>query len=244
VNRIVGSTWRHATRRIRKSDLRDALIRYPELLQDMIQQYEAKPPSHYDFQRDPSGAVSWHDTARDYAERFPLSLDVNGVLTPARVLALVQSICARFRHLIEHNGLNRLLYDDSGNLRRESYAQLLFYGIADAYCEANNLDLSREPNAGSGPVDFKLSTGYQARTTVEVKYSSNRHLRRGYTTQLPIYNQAERTHQSIYLVIRTGDSARSIDALRRLRNEGFSRGERAPEIIVVDGRLRPTASRA
>jgi len=244
VNRIIGSTWKHATRRVRKSDLKGVLIHHPELLQDLIDQYQAKPASHYDFKKDPSGVMSWHDAAREYAGRFPLDLGVDRVASSAQLLDVVRKICAHFQQLIELNGLNRLLYDDSRKLRHESYAQLLFFGIADVYCEANNLDVSREPNAGRGPVDFKVSEGYKARTTVEVKYSSNRSLRRGYTTQLPIYSEAERTHNSIYLIIRTNGSSRAINAVMKLREEKLAQGDGAPEIILVDGRLKPSASKA
>ena len=88
------------------------------------------------------------------------------------------------------------------------HAQLLFYGIADAYCEANGLDLSREPNEGRGPVDFKVSRGYSAKVSVEIKYASNSKLLEGYARQLPAYNAAERTDASVYLVIEIHPAAK------------------------------------
>lgn len=244
VNRIVGDTWRHATRRIPKRELKDAVLRYPDLLRDLIDQYTAKPPSHYDFQKDPLGMLIWQDIAQDFAGRYPLALSLAVRPDPAQVLELVIVICNHFRRLVENNGLNRLFYDDQSNLRRETFAQLLFYGIADSYCEANNLDLSRESNAGRGPVDFKVSRGYSSRVTVEVKYSSNPHLRNGFTTQLPIYNEADRTDSSVYLIIRTTESTAVIESVRDLRQQATQQGNRVPEIIVVDGRLHPSASRA
>jgi hypothetical protein len=50
-----------------------------------------------------------------------------------------------------------LAFAGGGGRARDRAAQLVFYGIADAYCSANNLDLSAEPNAGRGPVDFRLA---------------------------------------------------------------------------------------
>ena len=47
-----------------------------------------------------------------------------------------------------------------GDLRRTSttsIAQLAFFGLRHAYCEANDLDISPEPDAGVGPMDFKIS---------------------------------------------------------------------------------------
>ena len=37
--------------------------------------------------------------------------------------------------------------------------QAIFFGVADSYCDANNIDLTKEGNNGRGPVDFKLSRG-------------------------------------------------------------------------------------
>jgi hypothetical protein len=76
-----------------------------------------------------------------------------------------------FKKNIEENKL--LLYREDGRARHEVFAQRLFFAVADAYCDANNVDLSREVNAGNGPVDFKLSIGYKGRILVEVKKSSN-----------------------------------------------------------------------
>lgn len=65
------------------------------------------------------------------------------------------------------------MYDSTGKSKHESAAQLLFYGVADSYCAANNIDLSPESNAGRGPVDFKLSRGSTDKVIVEVKLTSN-----------------------------------------------------------------------
>jgi len=54
-----------------------------------------------------------------------------------------------------------VLYKDDGRPQREVFAQWLFYATADTYCEANDLDLNREPDSGNRLVDFKLSTGYR-----------------------------------------------------------------------------------
>jgi len=240
VNRLVGDTWRAATRK-RKRDIKDAILANPELLQDLIDQYKAKPARQYDFERDPVGGLIWHDIATRFAQEFPLSL--HEFTKPDQIVEVVTAICEHFKRLVEFNGLNRLLYDDDRHLRHERFAQLLFFGIADAYCEANDLDLSREPNAGRGPVDFKFSRGYTARVVVEVKYTSNTHLQSGYSSQLPAYNGAERSYHSIYLVIRTTRSSAGVASLRALRQQIVSQGSSAPDLIVVDGRLRPSASK-
>ncbi len=99
-------------------------------------------------------------------------------------------------------------------------------------------------HAGRGPVDFKLTRGTEFKVTVEVTYSSNSALRRGYEKQLPIYSRAERATSSIYLIVRTSDSVAAVEAVQRLRSDALARGEIAPEVIVVDGRRQPSGSRA
>lgn len=243
LNTMIGETWKDATKRISKSRLKEVLLNYPEALQDLIAQYRSKPAEPYDFARDPVGKIVWHEVAQDYTARFPLSIPDTAPLTTAELVEIVLTIVDKYGTLIEENGLWRHLYNESGGLRHERYAQLLFYAIADSYCQANNVDLSREPNAGNGPVDFKLSHGYTSRVLVEIKYSRNTHLIRSYRRQLSAYRDAERGATSIYLIIRTTESIAGIDEVRRLQSEALDSGEEAPQLVVVDGRPRQSASR-
>jgi hypothetical protein len=245
INHIIGDTWKRATSgRVRKRDLRRVLLHHPEALIDLLSQYRKKPADRYDFNRDPDGELIWDEIARDYAERFPLKLDVERRVTVDDVMDVVTTICERFRELVEDNGMFAAFYNDLGDRRNERFAQLLFFTVADAYCAANNLDLSREPNAGRGPVDFKVRRGYGAKVNVEVKYSTNSKLIDGFTKQLAIYDRAERSHHSVYLVIRTSESTATIDALRKLRTQRFDQGSRVPDLVILDGRHKPFASKA
>jgi hypothetical protein len=144
---------------------------------------------------------------------------------------------------VEENRLYEFLYKDNGRPRNERFAQRLFYAVADAYCEANNVDLSREPNAGNGPVDFKLSSGYVARILVEVKKSSNSDLLNGFEKQLPEYEKSEATFESIYLIIRVAESESRINRVIALRDRKIADHKRAPGIFVVDARKKESASK-
>jgi len=243
-NEIIGDSWKDAKRkkrRITKRELRYVLLHNPEVFRELIEQYKNNPAERYDFDKDASGQLIWHDIAEEYANLYPLLLDVDKV-TPENILQIVLKICSHFKVLVESNGLSIHFWNDSINLRNERFAQLLFFGIADAYCAAHNLDLNREPNAGRGPVDFKISRGYRARVNVEVKYTSN-NIRSGYEKQLPIYNAAERTEYSIFLIIRTTDSIKALEELIKFKQDEISAGKRAPEIFVIDGRIFPSASK-
>jgi hypothetical protein len=221
VNRLIGYTWRNATTKVSKRELREVLLSNPGALQDLLEQYRGKIGQSYDFDSDPAGEIEWYKAAHEFSDKYPLDLTHFGKVTARNVNVVVQAICARFKQLVENNGLYHLFYNDSGRLKHERAAQLLFFGVADAYCEANDLDLNREPNAGRGPVGFKLSRGYKARVNVEMKYTSSPHLVDGYATQLPTYNQSEKTLSSIFLIIRTGDHEKNLKSFMNYNRKLF-----------------------
>lgn len=245
VNRLIGTNWRDAIRNNPKAKLREVLLENPGALTDLIEQYKRKPASPYDFTSDPKGEMVWDTAAAAaFAAQYPLAFRTLGPASDDNVVAIVKEICERFRTLVEDNGLAQLFWTDRRKLRPEKTAQLVFFGIADAYCRAGNLDLSPESNSGRGPVDFKISSGYQKRVLVEVKWSNNRKLLQGFTAQLPTYARAERTEHLIYLVIKVSDTTTALQELERLHSSRIRAGKKAPDIITIDGRIRPSASRA
>ncbi len=48
----------------------------------------------------------------------------------------------------------------------------------------------------------------------------------------------------VELIIRTADSTVTIDSLLELQKKGLASGKRMPDIIIVDGRYKPSASKA
>ncbi len=181
----------------------------------------------YDFNSDPAGEIIWYRISKEEVDSYPIILRQPKNLSD--MLNVVETICQQFKKLVEDNGLWCLLYDGN-NPKHESAAQLLFYGIADAYCTANNIDLSREVNNGHGPVDFKLSIGKKQKVLVEVKLTSNPQLLHGLKKQLPIYMSQEDTKQAIYLVIDNGyrkrldsfeDYYNSVELKKRIKSNIF-----------------------
>lgn len=82
--------------------------------------------------------------------------------------------------------------------------------VALSYCEANNLDITPEAETGRGPVDFKFSNALDGRILVEIRLSKNGQLVTGYTKQLDIYNAAEKSFDSRYLVIDVGSMGKKM----------------------------------
>lgn len=137
----------------------------------------------------------------------------------------------------------KLLYDDKNNPKHENAVQLLLFGIADAYCVANGIDISREVNNGQGPVDFKFSEGAQNKILVEVKLTSNQQLIHGISKQLPIYMEQENARKAIYLIIENGHFKR-YESFQNYYNGLDTSTKEKISYIYVDGTVRESASKA
>ncbi|MGA2356744.1 MAG: hypothetical protein ABSG02_19795 [Terriglobales bacterium] len=226
-----------------KDQIREMLFADPKNLVDLIRVYRESPVKGYDFEKDVDGLLNWDSIGRSSARANPLDIPVKHPTNLSEVRTVVDLILKKFKKNVEENRLYEFLYRDDGKPKHEVFAQRLFYAVADAYCEANNVDLSREPNAGNGPVDFKLSKGYSARILVEVKKSSNSDLVNGFVRQLPEYEKSESTDESVYLVVRVTKGDASIKSVMKLRDKRLAEGKKVPAIFVVDGRRKDSASK-
>ena len=175
-----------------KDQIREMLLSERKNFADLIRVYRESIVSAYNFEKDVDGLINWDSIGRTSAKANPLSIPIKNPADIRELRSVVDLILNRFKKNVEENRLYEFLYRDNGRPKHEVFAQRLFYAVADAYCEANDVDLSREPNAGNGPVDFKLSRGYAARVLVEVKKSSNSDLLNGFEKQLPQYEKSDK----------------------------------------------------
>jgi len=243
-NRIV-SAARDEDRAVTKSEIRAVLLERPKNLKDLLQVYKNAAGKGYDFDKDPDGLFSWELVGRSAAQQNPLTIDLINPKDVGDVLKVLDAIVKQFKKNIEDNKLYEVLYKDGGDggARNEVFAQRLFYAVADAYCAANNVDLNREPNAGNGPVDFKLSSGYKGRVLVEVKKSNNQKLVHGYEVQLRAYERSESTERSMYLIIRVTETQNLIREVLKRRDEEIKKGKAVPQVVVIDARKALSASK-
>ncbi len=227
-----------------KAEIREMLLARPQNLADLIAVYKKAARKGYDFARDPLGLFSWDYYGRAAAEKFPLKIAQGKPKTTAELRQVLELIVAQFKKNIEDNKLYEVLYGENGEPRPEVFGQRLFYAIADSYCAANDVDLSREPNPGNGPVDFKLSVGYHGRVLVEIKKSTNSRLLHGFATQLDAYQKAEATEQSLYLILRVSEGEAGIKDVLALREERLKgKKTRVPDVVVIDARKKLPASK-
>ena len=102
--------------------------------------------------------------------------------------------------------------------------------------------MTRESNAGRGPVDFKMSRGVD-KFIVEVKLTSNNQLKHGIETQLPIYMSQEKTKKALYLIIDTGHQT-ALDNFRRFYNDLDPEIKGKISYMVIDATKKKSASKA
>jgi hypothetical protein len=200
------------------------------------------PRQPYDVARDPQGLIGWLALAAETTQTHPLQL-ILAAQTPAAVAQVVETIIGQYRHMIEHQGLWKNLYNDKGEKLHESHSQRLFFAIAWNYCKANDLAISPETNSGGGPVDFLVSHGFNARVVVELKLSTNPQVVHGYTTQLEVYKAAEDIDYGFYVVLDIGGGDARIEKLQELEAKARNDGEKHSPIVVIDGRPKRSTSR-
>jgi hypothetical protein len=121
----------------------------------------------------------------------------------------------------------------------------LFLGIIKHYCQANNIDISAEPNIGRGPVDFKASKGFNLRVLLELKLARNSKFWNGAEKQLPAYLKAERVKDGFFIVVAYNEAdVRRVRSIKRIVKAVRESTQVAIRPIVVDASLeKPSASK-
>lgn len=124
--------------------------------------------------------------------------------------------------------------------KREKYVQRLIHLAAKRIIKTSNLDISFEPNAGRGPVDFKVSCGDDI-TIVEVKLSSNAQYIHGLTVQLEEYKKAEDAKNTVYVMFDLGNSVR-IRRLKEVYQALLNKDSQCPKLIIINCSKKESAS--
>ena len=232
MNSFVGDEWKKGSIRDKKNFIKEYIMKNEEIFKAVISEYKNFSVESYDFDNDPLG---FHIIPKELKnipfEKIEIHKEEN-------VKDIVLKICNKFKELIENNALVKLLYEKDGKFRGEKYVQLLFYGIADSYCNSFDVDISPELNSGRGNIDFKYSRGYKDKVIVEVKLTSNRQLIHGMKTQILEYAKAEKTDQLVYLVI---DDSKDEEKIKKLYEE-YNKIENKIELIIINTEIKKSAS--
>lgn len=87
-----------------------------------------------------------------------------------------------------------------------------------------------------------MSPGSNARVLVEMKRSGGTVVH-GYEKQLEFYRNASQTEWAVFVVMDFGDLGEKLEKIEAIRRARLANGERASDIIVIDGRKKASASK-
>jgi ribosomal protein S18 acetylase RimI-like enzyme len=246
VGQQIGEIWRAKTKQD-KAAIRDSVLHSRQAFETLLELLRRAADAPYDLDTDHRGEIYPADLRREIARTVPLDLSKYSrrKLSASEVDAIALAIIAKFKALVEDNGLWKECWNEARTVPRlEKAMQRLFFAVASAYCEANDLDISPESDAGCGPVDFKMSDGASAITVVEIKRSLNSKLLAGYVKQLETYKIAEGTTRGHYVVIDVGGlTPDKTGALSKARSDLLARDGSAAEIHYIDATPQKSASK-
>lgn len=230
------------TRNVDKHTIISFARKHPELRAEFLEHVECEGPKPYDYSVDRKGLVRWYDATATYCRHAPLVLNFT---SEKEFVAFNASVLAEFRNFVENNSGWKLLWNDSGLPKGEEAAQLLFLGVIKHYCKANNIDISREANIGRGPVDFKVSQGYQFRALHELKLARNTKFWNGFSKQLPKYQEAEGVSTGFFVIIVQSeeDLVRLKEVNKKVDEVKAKTGFNISPFVVDARRSPPSASR-
>ena len=238
VNSFLGA-MAEATVAERKEATRRLVLESPETFAEFLEAIKAYAAT-YDPNDD---ALAYYKMKAIFAHGFD---DIKAakpydLTKPESIMALVHDTLALFKHHVENANLWEELWIGD-KPKRERAAQLIYFAISDAFCKANNLDISPEAHMGGGPIDFKFSHGYNSRVLVEMKRSGGKVVH-GYEKQLEYYKAAAQTEHAIFVVVDFGDAGHKIIDINAMRDMRIASGQRASDIIVIDARRKASSSK-
>jgi hypothetical protein len=185
-----------------------------ELVREWAEAREGLPATPYPVTRDPKGFHNWNVNAMAIVRDNPVDLS-----SETSIYDVVAKIIKVFKHYVEQQGGWSLLYnDDTNKPKREAAVQLLFKGIVEHYCRANNIRLDREVYLGRGPVDFAFTRGASERVLLEIKKMTNSDYWHGLETQLTSYLLSDECDYGWFLAVRYTDKPASKQRTKELQS--------------------------
>jgi hypothetical protein len=181
-----------------KEEIVKIALEAPHLRARYVANQERQGGEPYDFEKDPRGFVQWYEATKQWVARVRPNLAFSN---DEEFQAFVGDLLETFGNYVENQGGWSLLWNEDKTSKREDASQRLFLGVVREACRINGVDISREPNIGRGPVDFKMSEGVEKRTRIEFKQARNTKFWNGLRAQLPTYLAAEEIRVGWFVVI-------------------------------------------
>jgi hypothetical protein len=230
------------TSNVDKKTIVDLARKHPELRKKYLKNVESTEPDPYNFEEDKRGVVNWYNESSKYCEEYPLRIVFQN---KEEFISSINLILEEFKNYIRNNGGWSLLWNDDGKPKSEEACQFLLQGIVTHRCRACNIDISREVNIGRGPVDFKVSQGYDYRALLELKLAKNSKFWNGLTKQLPKYQEAEGVNIGYFIVVlQTENDLKRLTNIRKYIDEvNQSTGYQIKHVVIDARKSPPSASK-
>lgn len=236
MNQEVASEWQKYTATERKLYLKRTIFQDADASKRVFDRYRQEELEAYD----PLKNIQYFLTKLEQKfASLPFNWEMASESVDSHAAAL--HILGFFQQWVEFNKGWEVI-QDAESRNREKILQRIIHLSSLSYIQANNLDMSCEPNEGRGPVDFKLSRG-QDITIIEVKLSSNPQYFHGYEIQIEEYGKAERTEQLVYVLVDLGNPGK-VKKLQDFHDRKVDEGNRTPDLIVIDAAEKESASKA
>jgi hypothetical protein len=193
----------------------------------------------YDFGTDKWG-VKLTDSAESIVAEHPFQY--KQPTNDKEMKAFVVALAKYFKHFIEQQKGWELLWDRYYS-KPEKAVQRLMFGIVFQICAVNNVSVDPEVNAGRGPVDFKFSSGFNAKCLLETKLARNTKWIVSVTRQLPTYIVADIGKYGVYLLVSYDNFMHeNIVKLKEAAASVASRGIEIDVMVVDASRDKQSAS--
>jgi hypothetical protein len=220
------------TRNVDKATIVKFAKQHPELRERFVRKKEHDGSEPYDLKKDRSGYYQPYLAAFGWANQNPQR---NVIASSADLLTAISAFVSQFKNYVENNEGWRLLWNDDGSPKKEVAFQALFSGVMIPYCQANDIDITKEADIGRGPVDFKFSKGYSKRVLIEAKLASNSKFWNGLAKQLPKYLKAEQVDHGLFLVsCQKETDFQRIKAIRKIAKAVSKKSQLRIEVAIID----------
>lgn len=189
----------------------------PEIALQYVEGIQEGTLLPYDVINDPKLLVGWAEVGRGAADA-----STTPILQPATeqdFMGWVKGLAEEFKRMVEEADLWKPLWDDKLSKHRdEKIVQAIAGAMWVQQCRAADIDISKEPNMGRGPVDFKFSAGWTKRALIEIKFIASTKFFQGAEKQLPQYLKTEDIVGGYYLCVGFTEKDFSEERLDRVRD--------------------------
>lgn len=239
VNEYIGNIFREYQTKQSKKELQNMLTDYfvenSDVLADFTKYARNRSSKHYDFSQDRKGYY--------FEQRFRKMFNLDEInIKGLGILDVIDETIKRFKDKIDNNNdiKRNLLWMDKKPRNEKCWQQAFHLSIFQKLEDAG-IDIGAEYQTGSGPIDFCVSKGAKSRVLIEIKLSKNDPIK-GLEHQLEEYKKCVEHVKAYFICFNLEEDNNKYNKLTADLNKKKKELELDTEIIIIDGRIKPSAS--